>query len=159
MEALGFEAPLWQTALRGTAVYLAIAVLMRLIPKRQAGSLSPNDFIALVIVGDLAGSGILGEVKALPDILLLVAIVLAWDYAFNLLEYYLPRFRRVAQDSPTLLVHNGRILEGNLRKEKLTVEELRANLRKQGVVEMDRVRLAVLEVDGHVSVIAREPER
>jgi uncharacterized membrane protein YcaP (DUF421 family) len=83
-------------------------------------------------------------------------VILAWDYALNILEYYLPRFRRVAQDSPTLLVHNGRILSANLRQEKLTEEELRANLRKKGVLDLGRVKLAVLEVDGQVSVVEKD---
>lgn len=156
MEPLAFEAPLWETALRGTVVYFVVAALMRLIPKRQTGNLSPNDLIALVIVGNLAGGGILGESKALGDILLLVTVILAWDYALNMLEYYFPRFRRVAQDSPTLLVHNGRILSANLRQEKLTEEELRANLRKKGVLDLGRVKLAVLEVDGQVSVVEKD---
>ena len=156
MEPLAFDAPLWETALRGTVVYFVVAALMRLIPKRQTGNLSPNDLIALVIVGNLAGGGILGESKALGDILLLVAVILAWDYVLNMLEYYLPRFRRVAQDSPTLLVHNGRILSANLRQEKLTEEELRANLRKKGVLDLGRVKLAVLEVDGQVSVVEKD---
>ena len=143
MEPLAFDAPLWETALRGTVVYFVVAALMRLIPKRQTGNLSPNDLIALVIVGNLAGGGILGESKALGDILLLVAVILAWDYVLNMLEYYLPRFRRVAQDSPTLLVHNGRILSANLRQEK-------------GVLDLGRVKLTVLEVDGQVSVVEKD---
>ncbi len=137
-------------------MYLVVAALSRIIPKRHAGNLSPNDLIALIIIGDLAGSGIIGDAKAPADILLLVLVVLAWDYALNLLEYYFPRFRRVAQDSPTLLVRNGKILGANLRKEKLTEEELRANLRKRGFLELDRIRLAVLEVDGQVSVVERD---
>jgi uncharacterized membrane protein YcaP (DUF421 family) len=156
VEALGFDAPLWQTVLRGTAMYLVVAALIRIIPKRHAGNLSPYDLIALIIIGDLAGSGIIGDAKAPADILLLVLVVLAWDHALNLLEYYFPRFRRVAQDSPTLLVHNGKILGANLRKEKLTEEELRANLRKRGFLELDRIRLAVLEVDGQVSVVEKD---
>ncbi len=148
--------PLWEVILRGSAVYLAVAAMVRLIPKRQTGNLSPNDLIALVIVGGVAGGGLLGESHGLLDVLAVVAVVLAWDYAFNLAEYYFPRFRRVAQDSPTLLVLNGKILEPNLRKEKLTEQELRASLRKQGVLELENVRVAVLETDGQVSVVPKE---
>ena len=156
LESLGFEAPLWETVLRGTGVYLAVAALMRLTPKRQVGNVSPNDLIALVIIGQLAGTAILGGTQALPDVLLLVAVVLCLDYLFNLLEYFFPRFRRIAQDTPTLLVHNGKVLEGNLRKEKITEQELRSSLRKQGVLEMHRVKVAVLEADGQVSVVQTE---
>jgi uncharacterized membrane protein YcaP (DUF421 family) len=120
------------------------------------GKLSPNDVIALVIVGDLAGHAIVGEAKAIPDVLLLVVVVIFWDYMFNLLEYYFPRLRRAAQDSPTLLIHNGYLLRENLRKEKLTEEELAANLRKYGVLDIGKVKQAVLETDGQISVVENE---
>lgn len=134
-------------------MYIALAVLIRLAPKRHAGNLAPNDIIALIVVGDLASSAILGDATSAPDVLLMIGVVLLWDYLFNLLEYYVPRTRRIAQHTPTLLIHNGKVLESNLRKEKLTEEELAANLRKQGVGEVARVKQAILEVDGHISVV------
>lgn len=150
------ETPLWEIAARGTAVYLAIALVLRLMPKRHAGNLSPNDMIALVIVGSLSADAIMGGVKPLPDLLLMVLVVILWDYLFNLAEYHFPRFRGIAQDSPTLLIHNGVLLQDNLRKEKLTHQELAANLRKQGVSDITRVKQAVLEVDGHISVVEKD---
>jgi uncharacterized membrane protein YcaP (DUF421 family) len=150
------EAPLWETFLRGTVVYLAITLIVRFLPKRHMGKLSPNDVIALVIIGDLAGHAIVGEARAILDVLLLIVVVIFWDYVFNLLEYYFPRLRRVAQASPTLLIHNGHLLGENLRKEKLTEEELAANLRKQGVPDIAKVKQAVLETDGQITVIENE---
>lgn len=155
-EALVLDTPLWEIALRGSAVYLATSAIMRLIPKRQTGNVSPNDLIALVIVGALAADAIIGDTKGALEILLLLTVVLLWDYLFNVLEFHFPRFRRIAQDSPTLLIHEGRVLEASLRKEKLTREELEANLRKRGVDGIDRVRQAILEVDGHISVIPKD---
>ncbi len=154
-DALLLETPLWEIALRGSAVYLAIAAIMRLVPKRQTGNVSPNDLIALVIVGALAADAILGDSKSVLEIMLMVIVVLTWDYVFNLLEFHFPWFRRIAQDSPTLLIHDGRLLEANLRAEQLTIEELHASLRKQGIEDLRQVRQAVLEVDGHISVIER----
>lgn len=150
-----FETPIWEIVARGTAVYLTIAVVLRLLPKRQIGSIAPNDMIALVMVGTLAADAIMGDVKAVPDILLMILVILLWDYLSNLAEYHFPRFRRVAQDSPTLLVYQGVLLRDNLRKEKLTEQELTANLRKQGITEMARVQQAILEVDGQISVIEK----
>lgn len=147
------QTPLWELVLRGTVVYLAISVLMRVIPKRHAGKLSQMDLIALVIVGDLAGYAIVGDDTATLDVLVMVAIVLIWSYLVNVIEYYVPRLRHVSEHSPTLLIHDGRILKENLRKEKITEEELRATLRKCGVDSVERVRLGVLEVDGEISVV------
>lgn len=152
-EAFILETPLWQIAARGTVVYFAFMVALRLIPKRHAGNIAPNDMIALVIIGSLAADAIIGESNTLPDLLAMMLVIILWDYLFNLAEYHFPRFRRAAQHSPTLLIYQGVLLPGNLRKEKLTEQELTASLRKQGVSEISQVRQAILEVDGHISVV------
>lgn len=154
-DALTLEMSIWEIVVRASAVYLATALIMRLIPKRHTGNVSPNDLIALIIVGALAADAIIGQADTMVDILLMLAVILLWDYLFNLFEFYFPRFRRIAQDSPTLLIHNGRVLEANLRREKLTEEELKGSLRKQGIEDMRRVKQAILEVDGHISVIEK----
>ena len=64
--------------------------------------------------------------------------------------------RRRAQDTPTLLIYNGKLVEQNLRREKLTEEELWASLRRRGVLEIERVQQAVLEVDGEISVVVKD---
>jgi len=153
-----FEIPIWETFVRGTAVYFAITLLLRIVPKRHIGNIAPNDMIALVIIGSLAADAIMGEAKALSDLLLMVAVIILWDYLFNLAEYYFPRFRSIAQHSPTLLIHHGVILRDNLRKERLTEQELAANLRLQGITDMAQVQHAILEVDGQISVIEREAQ-
>lgn len=154
--AFVLETPLWEIIARGTAVYVALAVVIRVIPKRQTGDLSDNDMIALVIVGALAADGILGDTTAILDVILMIVVVLLLDYFSNLLEYYFPRFRRIAQHAPTLLIHDGQLVKENLRKEKLTEQELVASLRKRGIDDLGRVKQAVLEADGHISVIEQE---
>lgn len=72
------ETPFWEIALRGTVVYLALWLVLRLIPKRHTGNLSPNDFITLIVVGGLAADAIVGQAKVIPDILLMAIVVLFW---------------------------------------------------------------------------------
>ena len=150
-----FEVPMWEIAARGSLVYVAVAVVLRLVPKRQIGNIAPNDMISLVIVGTLAADAIMGDIKALPDIILMIVVILLWDYLSNLAEYHFPRYRGIAQDSPTLLIHRGVLLKDNLRKEKLTEQELIASLRKQGVTDIADVQQAILEVDGEISVVTK----
>src|SRR5690606_37813288 len=112
--------------------------------------------VALIVVGNLAGYAIIGQARSVPDVLMLIAVVLAWDYAFNKAEYCFPRLRGIVQDSPTLLIQDGIVLKYNLSKEQLTEQELAASLRKQGIFDIGRVRQAVLEVDGHISVMEKD---
>lgn len=156
-ETFILETPFWEIIVRGTVVYVVISLFFRLIPKRQSGNLSPNDLIALIIVGGLAATAISGKARTLSDILLMIAVVLGWDYLFNVLEYYFPGLRRIAQDSPTLLIYNGRLLKDNIRKEKLTEQELSASLRKQGCADVSQVKQAIMEVDGQISIIRKDP--
>lgn len=152
-ETFTFETPLVEILVRGTAVYLTIALIYRLMPKRQTGNLSPNDLISLIIRG-LAAGAIAGKARTVPNILLMiVVVVIGWDYVFNVVEYYFPRLRGVAQDSPTLLIYNGRLLKDNLKKEKLTEQELDASLREQGCADISQVKQAIMEVDGKISII------
>lgn len=149
------ETPLWEIFARGTLVYIALAVVLRLVPQRQTGNLAPNDVIALVIIGTLAADAIVGDAKSLLDLFLMILVIVFWDYISNLAEFYFPRFRRVAQHSPTLLIYKGVIVEKNLRKEKITEQELAAHLRLEGITDITQVQQAVLEADGQISFIRR----
>jgi uncharacterized membrane protein YcaP (DUF421 family) len=153
---LTFDTPVWEIVLRGSAAYLTLTAILRLIPKRHIGNMSPNDVIALVIVGALVADAIIGDSQKPVEIMLMALVVLLWDYLFNLVEFHFPRVSRVTQASPTLLIYNGHLLEQNLDKEKLTVEELKANLRKHGIEDIEQVKLAILESDGHISVIEQD---
>lgn len=153
-----FDMPVLEILFRGTVAYFAIILAIRFIPKRQTGDLSSNDVVALVIVGSLASDAIVGDTSALADILLMIIVVLFWDYIFNLLEYRFPKFRKVSQHSPTLLIYDGQLLKDNLACEKLTEEELYANLRKHGIDDIRHVKQAILEADGHISVIEKSDQ-
>ena len=147
------ETSLLEIGIRGSVVYFGLVVMLRLIPKRNAGNISPNDMITLVVIATIAAGAIQGEATSLLDQLLMVLVILVWDYLFNLAEFYFPRLRRVTHNTPTLLIYDGELLKANLRKEQLTEEELEANLRKQGVADISEVKQAVLETDGQISVL------
>jgi uncharacterized membrane protein YcaP (DUF421 family) len=76
VSAFMLETPLWEIVARSTMVYFALAVVLRLMPKRQIGNLSPNDMIAVILIGTLAADGIMGEAKTITDLLLMVVVVL-----------------------------------------------------------------------------------
>lgn len=152
------ETPLWEIVARASAVYLILAIILRVIPKRHMGSLAPNDLVAVVIIGGLTADAIAVGSLSTTDLLLMIGVVFLWDYILNWLEFRVSGFRRVAQDTPTLLIHDGRLLRKNLERELMTEEELSANLRKQGILDVDQVRVAVLEVDGQISVVTMDGE-
>ncbi|HLV13029.1 MAG TPA: YetF domain-containing protein [Trueperaceae bacterium] len=151
-----FEKPVLELLLRGTLAYLAIVFVLRVIPKRHLSNLSPNDFIALVIIGGLTTDAIGGGSSSMLDYLLMAVVVIVWSYLIDLFEFRFPGWRRLTRDSPTLVVHMGKPVRANMRRERLTAEELAASLRAQGVDDVATVKQAILEVDGQLSVIRFE---
>lgn len=159
---LGLSRPAWEIVLRTSALYLALVLLLRLIPKRRTGHLSPNDILALILIGGIAADGIMGGSVAPLDVLLMIALVVGWGYVLDLLEFRFRCFRRFLRDRQTTLVRDGRPLWRNMRREMVTEEELMAALRKLGIPDVAMVRTACLEADGEISVLRvgeEEPQR
>ncbi|WP_437332770.1 DUF421 domain-containing protein [Sorangium sp. So ce394] len=152
----GFSKPLWQIALRTTLVYLALVILIRVIPKRRTGHLSPNDMLALILIGGMAADGIMGGSTSPADVLLMIALIVAWGYVLDILEFRVPFLRRYLRDAQTVLVRDGRPQWRNMRREMVTEEELQAALRRQGITDIATVRSACLEADGEISVVKEQ---
>ena len=152
-DIFGLTMPLWEIVTRATVAYLALVILVRVIPKRNAGHISPNDMLTLIVVGSLATDAIMGGSSSVSDILLMIGLVLGWGYVFDIVEYRVPFFRTLLRDRQTILIDRGRLVRRNMRRELVTEEELMAVLRKEGITDVSSVRSACLEADGEISVI------
>ena len=158
-EAFELTMPIWEIVARTSLVYLAIVFLLRVVPKRRSGSISPNDMIALVLIGALAGDAVMGGSTSIADILLMIAVVFGWGYLFDVLEYHFPLVHRLLREPETALIRDGQILRTNLRREFVTEEELMAALREEGIKDPSKVHSACLEADGQISVIKTEEQQ
>jgi uncharacterized membrane protein YcaP (DUF421 family) len=158
-EVFSLSKPLWEIFIRATVVYLALVVLVRIIPKRKAGHISPNDMHTLIVIGGMGTDAITGGSSSVGEILLMVGLVVAWGYVMDMLEYRFPSLRRVLRDRQTLLIEDGCFLRGNMRREMITEEELMTVLRKEGIDDPSMIHSACLEADGEISLITREEAR
>jgi len=155
-EVFGFTKPLWEIGLRGTLVYLALVLLVRFVPKRNAGHISPNDLLTVIVIGGIGTDAIMGGSTSIADNLLLIAIVVGWAYLLDAVEYRFPGAQRLLRDRQTILIDNGRLVRRNMRREMVTEQELMAVLRKEGIDDPALVRAACLEADGEISVIRKD---
>lgn len=153
-EVFGITKPIWEIVARGTVAYFALIVLVRVIPKRNAGHISPNDMLTLIVIGGMGTDAITGGSTSVSDILLMVGLIVGWGYLFDAIEYRFPVFRGMLRHPQTSLVDHGRLIKRNMRREMVTEDELMAVLRKQGIDDVSSVRSACLEADGEISVIA-----
>jgi uncharacterized membrane protein YcaP (DUF421 family) len=148
---------LLELVLRGSAVYLGILVLMRVL-RREAGALSTADLLVVVLVADAAQNAMASEYHSITEGAVLVATIFGWNYLLDWLGYRYSWFRSLLQPAPLLLVKDGRVQRRNLRSEMLTIGDLKEQLREQGVSELAQVKRCYLEADGRLSVIRQSGE-
>ena len=147
----------WELIIRGTAMYLFLFLLFRVVIRRRVGSVGMADILILVIVADASQNAMSGEYKSVTDGAILVGTIIAWTQLIDWLNWRVPVLRSWLEPPPLPLIENGRILRQNLRKEYVTEDELKAKLREQGVDDVRAVAKAYMETDGQVSVIKRQP--
>ena len=153
----GLSVPPLELIIRGSAMYLFLFLLFRVVIRRRVGAVGVADILVLVIIADAAQNGMSGEYKSVTDGAILVGTIVAWDYLIDWLNYRVPALRGWLEPPPLLLIRDGRVLHRNLRREFVTEDELKAKLRENGVTDIAEVREARMETDGEVSVIKRAP--
>ncbi|MFB3902737.1 MAG: DUF421 domain-containing protein [Acidobacteriota bacterium] len=150
------DTPVLEIIVRGTAMYLSIFALLRVVLKRQAGSVGLPDILVIVLLSDAAQNGMAGEYQSVMDGVLLVATIIFWSFALDWLDYRFPALQRFLRPAPLPLIRNGRILRRNMRKELVTEEELHSQVRQQGFSGIGEIKEAYLESDGEMSFIPFE---
>lgn len=145
--------PIPETIFRGSIVYLAIFVLLRVLLRRQTGGLSTTDLLVIVLLGDAAQNAMAGSYSSVTDGLILILTIAFWAYAVDWLTYHVPLLRRMLTAPSLLLAQDGRMNRRNMRRELITEDELMEQVRQQGLADLSEVRLAYMEGDGSISVV------
>lgn len=149
----GLTLPPWELVLRGSATYWFLFALFRFVLRRDVGSIAIADVLLLVLIADASQNAMAGEYKSITDGFILVSTIIGWNYLLDWAAFRFEFLRRVAEPPPLLLIRRGRVLRENLRKEMLTLDELRSKLRAQGVEDVSAVKLAHMEGSGEISII------
>lgn len=138
--------------LRSLVVYLFLVIMFRLLGKRQVGQMTPFDLIVLLILSNVLQNAMIGPDNSVTGGLIGASTVLGANWVVGRLAFRSPRLERAIEGVPTLLVHNGRLVEANLRRETISRAELLSNLRSQVVFDLSQVQTAVLEPSGKVCI-------
>lgn len=144
--------------LRSLAVYAAVLVGLRLVGKRRLGQMSVPDVVVILLIANAVQNAMVGADVSLGGGLVSAATLLVANVAVSRLRIAWPTFGRLVEGTPTLLVHDGRFVTDNLRREGIQRDEVESILREHGVAEVGDVRVAYLEPDGAISVIPRTSE-
>src|SRR5690606_34090527 len=146
------ENSLLELLVRGTILYFAFLVIMRFIPRRTTGDVAMMDLVFLLLIVEAAAHGV-GQFSSITDGIVLIVVLIGWNYIMNFLSYRLPVVERLITQSPLPVVRNGEMVRRNMRREFLTEEELMHSLRRQGFDDIKDVKEAYLEGEGDVTAI------
>lgn len=144
--------------LRGTVMYWFLFLLLRFVLRRDISSVGIADLLLLVLIADASENALSGGYESVTDGFILVATIAGWNWLLDLLAYRFLSIRRLMEARPVELVRSGKLLKRNLRHEMITIDELMAKLRENGVEKLEQVKAATMESDGEISVVRVDGE-
>jgi uncharacterized membrane protein YcaP (DUF421 family) len=140
---------------RATVVFVVIFIVLRVIGRRELGNLEPFDLILLVVMGDLVQQGVTQSDYSVTGAIIAILTISVLTVFVSYLGFRFRRLRPLLEGEPIILLADGRPIERNMRRERITLDDLAAEARQQNVESLDDVRLAVLEASGSISIIPR----
>ena len=138
---------------RTATIYLVVLLGVRLSGKREVGQMTPFDLTLLLLISNAVQNAMVGPDNSLLGGILAAVTLLAMNYFVAELSGANRRFRKLVQGSPSLLIHNGELIPIHLAREHVSMDEIDRALREHGVASVRDVSLAVLEVDGSISIL------
>jgi uncharacterized membrane protein YcaP (DUF421 family) len=141
--------------IRAFVAFLVIMFLTRIVGRRELSTLEPFDLILLVTIGDLVQQGVTQNDFSLTGMFLAVGTFALLTVFFSYLPWRFQVLRPVLEGQPIILIDDGKVVEKNLKTQRLTHEEIAAAARVQNVSSLDEIRWAVLETNGQISFIKK----
>lgn len=139
--------------LRAVILFFAIFFVTRVVGRRELSTMEPFDLILLIVTGDLVQQGITQSDYSLTGALTVIATIALLTVALSYVSFKAPPLRPMLEGEPLVLVQDGEVIERNLRRERITIDELLAGARQQQIATLEHVRFAVLETNGAISYI------
>jgi uncharacterized membrane protein YcaP (DUF421 family) len=139
--------------LRGIAIYFFIYLLTRVIGRRELSSLEPFDLILLVVLGDSVQQGLTQDDYSVFGIFIAVGTIAALQLLTSYVSFRFPGLRPALSGEPIIIVEDGKPIERNMKRERITLEEVMEEARLQQIDSVGKIRWAVLETSGNISFI------
>jgi uncharacterized membrane protein YcaP (DUF421 family) len=141
--------------IRAAVAYIAVFAFTRLLGRRELSQMQPFDLILLVVIGDLIQQGVTQNDLSVTGLLLVVATVGLMQVAASYLSFRFRRLRPVLEGEPVVIIENGAFIERNLKRERLTVDDVSEEMRLQQITSLGEVQWAVLETSGRMSFVKK----
>lgn len=145
--------------LRTVVLYIILIAVVRFMGKRQIGQMEPSEFVVAMLVADLASIPMQNNAIPLVNGLVPILTVMGLELILSHLSLKSIRLRKLLCGKPVILIDNGKILQENLRRTQVTLDELSGHLREKDVLDIQTVQFAILETNGNLSVFPYPAEQ
>lgn len=152
---MSLATPAWQIVVRTTLVYLLVYVGLRLMGKRELGQMTVFDLVVILLIANSVQNAMVGPDVSVTGGILAAFVLLALNKAVSALRLR-ARWGPLLEGTPTVLIQNGSFVEPNLRREGMERSEIEMVMREHGIESAAEVKLAVLEVDGAISIVPQD---
>lgn len=142
--------------LRAAVAFGFIFFLTRIVGRRELSAVGPFDLIMLIVLGDLVQQGVTQSDYSVTGLVLAAGTIALMQVGVSYLNFRFKRLKVVLEGEPMVLIEDGRVVERNLARERLTLDELLERARQNQIWSLDDVRLAVLETSGQISFIPKQ---
>jgi uncharacterized membrane protein YcaP (DUF421 family) len=141
--------------LRAIVLYAFIVFVMRVIGRRELSSMTPFDLVLLIVLGDAIQQGLTQDDYSVTGAILAVATIATLQVFTSYLSFRSKRARTVLEGEPIVLVDHGEIVQRNLKRERMTEDEVAEEMRQQQIGSLDEVEWAIIEANGSISFIKK----
>ena len=141
--------------IRAAVVFVFVFLLMRMLGRRELSSMEPFDIILLVVIGDLVPTGVTQSDYSVTGALLAVSTIALLTVFVSWTSFRSQRLRTILAGEPIVLVEDGKPVQRNLNRQRLTVEEIESEARIEQISSLAEVRWAILETNGRISFVEK----
>jgi uncharacterized membrane protein YcaP (DUF421 family) len=141
--------------IRAVVLFFFVFLITRIIGRRELSSLEPFDLILLIVMGDAIQQGLTQDDYSVTGALTVIGTFAILQVIVSYVSFRFPRTRPVLDGEPLVIVQDGKAIEKNMRRERITLEEVMVSARQQQVASLDDIAWAVLETSGKVSIIPK----
>jgi uncharacterized membrane protein YcaP (DUF421 family) len=144
--------------IRASVMFAVLFGLLRLMGKRELGQMTPFELVMLVVLGDLIQQGVTHNDFSLTGATLAIGTFAFWAVVLGWVVYKWPRAQKWIEGEPRVLIRDGKLIEANLRRDRLTRREIESEMRLAGIATMRDVAWAILEPEGRISFIGKDKD-
>jgi uncharacterized membrane protein YcaP (DUF421 family) len=142
-------------ALRALSLYVFVIFVMRVIGRRELSSMTPFDLILLIVLGDAIQQGLTQDDYSVTGAVIAVATIASLQVFTSYLSFRSQKARKVLEGEPIVVIERGKLVEHNLKRERMTPDEVAEEMRQQQIASLDQVEWGILEANGSISFIEK----